>query len=178
MSTTENKQEKKELDHDKHNVRVSGGRSKFVYADVSKHLLAGGEPFVEISALGVAIADAVAVAEMLKNQGMVTVSKIETSRGIEGAKRANTDKISIHVVKAKGFDAIYQEQQAERDAKEGGGQGGEGGGQGGEGGGQGEGGGREEGLGSPRKRKPRAEGNKTLRHHETYYYDHEVPSRP
>ena len=113
----EKKTEKKELDHAKNNVRVSSGRSKFVYADVTKHLLADGEPFVEISALGAAIADAVAVTEMLKNQGLVEVQKIETSRGADGAKRANTDKILLKVVKAKGFDAVYAEQQKQREAK-------------------------------------------------------------
>jgi len=101
----------------KHNVRVSSTKSKFVYADVAKHLLNDGEPIVELSALGAAIADAVAVAEMLKNQGMVVVKKIETSRGIVAARRATTDKISITVAKSKDFDGKYKEQQAQRETR-------------------------------------------------------------
>jgi DNA-binding protein len=104
-------------DKKKNNVRVSANKSKFVYADVSKHLLNDGEAFVELSALGAAIADCVAVVEMLKNQGMVTVKKIETSRGVLTARRATTDKISITVVKSKEFDAKYKEQQAQRETR-------------------------------------------------------------
>ena len=54
---------------------------------------------------------------MLKNQSLVTVTKINTSRGVDGAKRANSDKISITVVKSKDFDKIYAEQQKQREAK-------------------------------------------------------------
>jgi len=86
-----------------------------VYCDLAKHLLAGGEPDVEISALGKAIADAVSVVEMLKNQGMVTVTKIHTCRGEEAAaKRRTTDKISITVTRSENFSRIYAEQQSKR----------------------------------------------------------------
>jgi len=112
------KEEKpQEDDKQKNNVRVSANKSKFVYADVTKHLLNDGEPHVELSALGAAIADCVAVVEMLKNQGMVTVRKIETSRGVLTARRATTDKISITVVKSKDFDVKYKEQQAQRETR-------------------------------------------------------------
>jgi len=104
-------------DKKKNNVRVSSNKSKFVYADVTKHLLNDGEAFVELSALGAAIADCVAVVEMLKNQGMVTVKKIETSRGVLNARRATTDKISITVVKAKDFETKYKEQLAQRETR-------------------------------------------------------------
>ena len=101
------------------NVQVGRGRSNFVYADLTKHLLAGGQEQVEISALGSIISDAVAVVEMLKNQGLVTVAKIETSRGAgTNARSATTDKISIWVKKADGFQAEYDRQMAERKAKE------------------------------------------------------------
>ena len=102
------------------NVQVGRGRSKYVYADLTKHLLANGQPEVEVTALGGIISDAVAVVEMLKNQGLVTVTKIETSRG-EGtnARSANTDKIAIWVKKTAAFDAEYERQMSERNkAKE------------------------------------------------------------
>jgi len=111
------KPESQDDDKKKNNVRVSSNKSKFVYADVTKHLLNDGEAFVELSALGAAIADCVAVVEMLKNQGMVTVKKIETSRGVLNARRATTDKISITVIKAKDFDTKYKEQLAQRETR-------------------------------------------------------------
>ncbi len=100
------------------NVQVGRQRSNFVYADLTKHLLAGGEQEVEVSALGAVIADAVAVVEMLKNQGLVTVTKIETSRGKEeSAHRKFADKIAIWVTKAPGFDEKYKQQMADREKK-------------------------------------------------------------
>ena len=107
----------KAKEHKKGCIQVSSFSRKFVFIDLAKHMLASGEPFVEISALGAAISDCVSVVEVLKNQGMVEVTKIETCRGVEGAKRANSDKIIIHVVKTKEFDAKYAEQQAIREAK-------------------------------------------------------------
>ena len=102
----------------KNNVQVGSQRSKFVYADLTKHLLNGGEPEVELSALGFCVSDCVAVAEMLKNQGMVTVKRIETSRATDSnVRRHNTDKISIIVVKAPGFATKYAEQQKQREAR-------------------------------------------------------------
>jgi len=102
----------------KNNVQVGSTRSNFVYCDLAKHLLAGGEPEVEISALGKAIADAVSVVEMLKNQGMVSVVKLYTCRGEEAAgKRRTTDKISITVAKSPDFDRIYAEQQSKRQTR-------------------------------------------------------------
>jgi DNA-binding protein len=111
-SPTNNDNEKSDT-----NIRISSAGSKFVYADVAKHLLAKGSPYVELSALGAAIADAVAVAEMLRNQGMIVVKKIETSRNVENARRKNTDKICITVAKAKEFDAKYAELQKQRDER-------------------------------------------------------------
>jgi DNA-binding protein len=108
---------KKADDRRKDNVQVGTNRSKAVYADVTKHLLAGGETTVELSALGNAITEAVGVAEMLKNQGIVVIKKIETSRGVADARRQNTDKISIFVGKAKEFDKLYAEQQKTREER-------------------------------------------------------------
>lgn len=102
----------------KNNVRVGSQRSKFVYADLAKHLLHDGEKEVVFTALNASISDAVAVVEMLKNQQLVTVTKIHTSRGEdESARRPGSDKIEIVVTKAKDFDKIYAEQQKEREAK-------------------------------------------------------------
>jgi DNA-binding protein len=90
-----------------------------VYADLTKHLLAGGEKEVEISALGEIIADAVNVVEMLKNQELVTVSKIETSLGeATSARNPKSAKIAIWVSAAPGFKAKYDKQMAERKAQE------------------------------------------------------------
>lgn len=106
-------------DRPSNNVQVGKQRSNFVYADLTKHLLANGEKEVEISALGSVIADCVAVVEMLKNQGMVTVKKIETSRGTEThARRDSTDKIAIWVVPTPAFPELYKKQMEERAAKE------------------------------------------------------------
>lgn len=102
----------------KNNVQVGSARSNFVYCDLAKHLLAGGESEVEVSALGKAIADAVTVVEMLKNQGMVIVTKIHTCRGMEAAgKRRSTDKISIHIIKSSDFDRVYAEQLEKRQSE-------------------------------------------------------------
>ena len=101
------------------NVQVGRGRSNFVYADLTKHLLANGQEQVEISALGSIISDAVAVVEMLKNQGLVSVAKIETSRGAgTNARSATTDKIAIWVQKTPGFAVEYERQMKERKEKQ------------------------------------------------------------
>ncbi len=105
-------------DRPKNTVRVSAQKSKPLYADVAKHLLAGGEPEVIVTGLGSALADAVSVAEMLKNQGMVVVKRIATSRGsVETGARYAADKIEIVVTKSKAFDTKFAEQQKEREAR-------------------------------------------------------------
>jgi len=104
---------------DDNNVQVGRGRSNFVYADLTKHLLANGKEEVEVSALGSVISDAVAVVEMLKNQGLVVVSKIHTSRGAgTNARSETTDSMSIWVKKAPGFATEYARQMAERKSRE------------------------------------------------------------
>ncbi|KAG8345950.1 putative Alba [Trypanosoma vivax] len=105
-------------DRPKNAVRVGYYGTKFLYVDITKHLLHDGEKEVFISALGTAINEAVSVVEMLKDQQMVTVKKISTSRGITPNGRGNpVDKIEIIVTKAPGFDAKYAEQQKVREAK-------------------------------------------------------------
>eukprot|EP00455_Lapot_gusevi_P045187 TRINITY_DN5750_c0_g1_i3.p1 TRINITY_DN5750_c0_g1~~TRINITY_DN5750_c0_g1_i3.p1 ORF type:complete len:133 (-),score=42.78 TRINITY_DN5750_c0_g1_i3:339-737(-) len=107
------------VERPKNNVQVGSQRSKFLYADLAKHLLNSGEPTVVISALGQAISDAVAVVEMLKNQGVVQVKQIYTSRGEEEtARRRLSDRIEITVVKSADFDAKYAEQQKQREEQQ------------------------------------------------------------
>ena len=104
-------------DRPKNNVRVGLQKSKALYADVTKHLLAGGEPEVTVSGLGSALPEAVTVVEMLKNQGVVTVKSIQTSRGQDENARRTADKIEITVVKSKDFDTKYAEQQKIREER-------------------------------------------------------------
>ena len=112
----EKKNEVKADDRPKNNVRVGSRGTKFLYADLVKHLLHDGEKEVVISAMNFGISDAVAVTEMLKSQGCVQVSKVSTSRGTDGG-RATADKIEIVVVKAANFDKVYADQQRERAEK-------------------------------------------------------------
>jgi hypothetical protein len=49
------------VERPKNNVRVGSHKSNSIYADVAKHLLAGGEPEVTVTGLGSALADAVTV---------------------------------------------------------------------------------------------------------------------
>jgi len=115
---SEEKAASPKVERPKNNVQVGSQRSKFLYADLTKHLLHGGESEVIISALGQAISDAVAVVEMLKNQGVVVVKRIHTSRGEEEhARRRTSDKIEIVVTKSKDFDVKYAEQQKLREEK-------------------------------------------------------------
>ncbi|CAM45590.1 conserved hypothetical protein [Leishmania braziliensis MHOM/BR/75/M2904] len=98
-------------------VRVSSNKRKFGYVDYTKHRLHEGYPEVTISALGTAIADAVSVVELLKNQGVVTVKKICTARAqFDDVRSTTTDKIEVTVVKSPDFDAIYEQQQKDREA--------------------------------------------------------------
>lgn len=103
----------------KNHVRVGFGASKFLYVDITKHLLHDGEPEVVISGLGAAIAEAVSVVEMLKDQQMIQVTSIRTSRAeVENSRHKRpADKVAITVVKAPGFEARYDEQQRIREEK-------------------------------------------------------------
>ncbi|KAG5509531.1 hypothetical protein JKF63_06236 [Porcisia hertigi] len=97
-------------------VRVSSNKRKFGYVDYAKHRLHEGYAEVMISALGTAIADAVSVVEMLKNQGVVEVKKIYTARAhFDDVRTSTTDKIEVTVVKSADFDAIYDQQQKDRE---------------------------------------------------------------
>ncbi|KAH9600155.1 DNA/RNA-binding protein Alba-like [Trypanosoma melophagium] len=92
-------------------VRVAAKGRNFGYVDFTKHRLHEGGAEIIISGLGLAISDAVAVAEILKNQGLVVVKAITTSRGSIKPLAPLIDKIEIVVAKSKDFDSIYEEQQ-------------------------------------------------------------------
>jgi len=102
-------------DAPKNHIRVSPKRSKFLYIDITKYLLNEGEQYVEISGLGNAIAQVVDIAEVLKAQGLVKVTKIETSRVKEGARP--TDRLVIRVEKSTTFDKVFAEQKAMKEAR-------------------------------------------------------------
>ncbi|CBH17392.1 ALBA-Domain Protein [Trypanosoma equiperdum] len=105
-------------DRPRNSVRVGYRGTKFLFVDITKHLLHDGEKEVYVSALGGAINEAVSVVEMLKDQQMVVVKKITTSRQVsEEPDDGPVDKIEIVVTKADGFDAKYEEQQKAREAK-------------------------------------------------------------
>ncbi|EPY37133.1 hypothetical protein STCU_00164 [Strigomonas culicis] len=98
-------------------VRVSVNKRKFAYVDFAKHRLHEGEKEIIFSGLGSAIADAVSVVELLRNQGLVNIKSIRTSRGdVEAARSKFVDKIEIVVTKSSDFDAKYEEQQKVREA--------------------------------------------------------------
>jgi DNA-binding protein len=98
------------------NVRVTAGKSRFLYVDVTKYLLEEGHQTVDITGLGFAISDVADIVEILKSQGVVDVVKIVTSRDVEGARRRNTDKICVTVRKSKDFDKIFAEQKKQKEA--------------------------------------------------------------
>ena len=101
----------------KNNVKVSIKTNKFLYVDIVKYLLNEGETHVDISGLAASINPVVEIAEILKAQGLVQVTKIETTRAAEGRGRP-VDRLMIRVVKADGFQKVFDEQQAARAARD------------------------------------------------------------
>jgi len=99
----------------KNHVRVSSKKSKFLYVDLVKYLLNEGEAYVDVSGLAGAIADVVEIAEILKAQGIVSITQIETSRSLEG--RRSLDRLRVRAVKTADFQKIFDEQQATREAR-------------------------------------------------------------
>lgn len=97
-------------------VRVSFKKPAYAYVDFVKHRFNEGAQEVTISGLGRAICGAVSVADLLRTQGLVTITKIQTSRG-EIKKSQTTDRIVIIVTKAKDFDKMYEQQQIEQEER-------------------------------------------------------------
>ena len=106
-----------EAEQKKNHVRVSVKTNKFRYVDIVKYLLNEGETHVDISGLAASITPVVEITEILKAQGLVKVTKIETSRQPEGKGRP-VDRLLVRVVKGANFQKIFDEQQAARAARE------------------------------------------------------------
>ena len=104
-------------DKQKNHVRVSVKTNKFLYVDIVKYLLNEGEDHVDVSGLAVSITPVVEICEILKAQGLVNVVKIETSRATEGRGRP-VDRLMVRVVKASGFQPIFEGQKAARAARD------------------------------------------------------------
>eukprot|EP01012_Entosiphon_sulcatum_P002237 TRINITY_DN10447_c0_g1_i2.p1 TRINITY_DN10447_c0_g1~~TRINITY_DN10447_c0_g1_i2.p1 ORF type:complete len:136 (+),score=32.67 TRINITY_DN10447_c0_g1_i2:109-516(+) len=100
-------------DRPKNKIQVSTRRSLFLYVNIAKRLLAEGEKEVELSGLGLAINAVVSCAEILKNQKLVNVNRIETSMSeVQGSKNATVPRLQVFVSKSAQFDEIYASQQA------------------------------------------------------------------
>ncbi|KAL7695667.1 Alba [Lotmaria passim] len=103
-------------------VRVGLQKANTISAEQAKLRLHEGAGEITITALDLAISSAVIVAQMLRDQKMVEITKIYTRRGplnAEEKKSRVCDQIEIKVVKTPEFDEIYAEQakvRAERKA--------------------------------------------------------------
>lgn len=103
-------------------VRVGLQKANAVSAEQAKLRLHEGANEITITALDLAISSAVIVAQMLRDQKMVEITKIYTRRGplnTEEKKSRVCDQIEIKVIKTAEFDEIYAEQakvRAERKA--------------------------------------------------------------
>nr|CCC52973.1 conserved hypothetical protein [Trypanosoma vivax Y486] len=99
-------------------LRVSRQRRYYIYLEFVKHRFHDGVTEIIVSGLGQAISDAVAVAEILKNQGLITVKRITTSQGrAEPRTKSVIHSIEILIEKAPNFDSIYDEQQRRKTEK-------------------------------------------------------------
>lgn len=103
-------------------VRVGLQKTNAVSAEKAKLRLHEGVEELTITALDLAITSAVIVAQMLRDQNLVSISSIRTRRGPlspEDKKSRVCDQIEIKVIKTPAFDEIYGEQtrvRAERRA--------------------------------------------------------------
>ena len=101
----------------KNHVRISLSKNKFTYVDLTKYLLHEGESCVELSGMGDAIANVVEIAEILKSQGAVEVTDIETSRAPERPNGVHVDRIRIKVKKTDKFEEVFAQQQKEKEER-------------------------------------------------------------
>jgi len=91
---------------DRNKIKVSSGKSVFFYVDLATRFLKDQEE-VELSGLGYAITTVVTIAEILKNQGVAEVRKINTSTMDVKEKPISKAKIQITLVKSpKFFDIL------------------------------------------------------------------------
>lgn len=102
-------------------IQISLRFPVFRFVTATRNLLAEGQETVELSAIGNAITSVVSVAEILKKQNLVEVTKIETSLiEIQGRNERNATvaKLLVVVKKSAQFDELEkQRQEAEAKAK-------------------------------------------------------------
>ena len=97
-------------------INIAGGKDTFFYVDLAKKLLSDADKpdELELTGLGSSITSVVSVADILREQGLAAVSKLET--GMSG-RTNHTAKIQCWVKKTEGFDEIYKKQLEEKAEK-------------------------------------------------------------
>jgi len=117
-ATTE-KAATEEADKPRNVIQISLRFPVFRFVTATRNLLAEGHPTVELSAIGNAITSVVSVAEILKKQNLVEVTKVETSLiEIQGRNERNATvaKLLVVVKKSAQFDELEKQRQ-EQEAK-------------------------------------------------------------
>ncbi|XP_065849290.1 uncharacterized protein At2g34160 [Euphorbia lathyris] len=109
--------------HKKNRIQVSNTKKPlFFYVNLAKRYMQQHNE-VELSALGMAIATVVTVAEILKNNGLAVEKKIMTStvdmRDESRGRPVQKAKIEILLGKTENFDELMAAAAEERDAVDG-----------------------------------------------------------
>ncbi|WCJ29669.1 Alba DNA/RNA-binding protein [Euphorbia peplus] len=109
--------------HKKNRIQVSNTKKPlFFYVNLAKRYMQQHNE-VELSALGMAIATVVTVAEILKNNGLAVEKKIMTStvdmRDESRGRPVQKAKIEIVLGKTENFDELMAAAAEERDAVDG-----------------------------------------------------------
>lgn len=107
-------QKKQQAHGPRNHVRISLGKNKFTFVDLTKYLLHEGEKYVELAGMGDAIGSVVEVAEILKAQNLVNVLSIETSRAPERPNGIQVDRLKVRVSKSDDFARVFAEQMEEK----------------------------------------------------------------
>ena len=121
-SSTNDKSEEEPKAEIRTRIRISNNRGLFFFVNLAKKYMAQMPDTtpLDLSAIGAAINTAVSCAEILKNNKLVTLHKIETSTVVlqaGGGRTANKPKMQIYLLKTAEFDTIYAQQNLERKAK-------------------------------------------------------------
>ncbi|KAL3698157.1 hypothetical protein R1sor_012233 [Riccia sorocarpa] len=106
--------------HEKNRIQVSNTKKPlFFYVNLAKRYMQQHEE-VELSALGMAIATVVTVAEILKNNGLAVEKKILTStvdmRDEARGRPIQKAKVEIILVKSERFDELMAAAAEEKEA--------------------------------------------------------------
>ncbi|KAI3920346.1 hypothetical protein MKX01_000685 [Papaver californicum] len=106
--------------HKKNRIQVSNTKKPlFFYVNLAKRYMQQHNE-VELSALGMAIATVVTIAEILKNNGLAVEKKIMTStvdmKDESRGRPVQKAKIEILLGKTKNFDELMDAAAAEREA--------------------------------------------------------------